>query len=192
MTDQLLEEEFVSGEDQAVGGMLGVVSKWFWRVLLAIGVVTLAGLLLTVVADVVLRYTQGSGIKGGNDIVSSWWMVSIVFIGIALAQHSAGRIQVDFLVDALPERMRRIVDTVIFALVCAIGLILVYASMVEALHQMSVGEYAAIGHRLIWPFRFIVPLGFLAFSFACVLSIIHIWTRRPSMTTASADSGASA
>ena len=171
--EDLLDEDLK--DDQAVSGALGSVSRVFWVILTAIGVLSVAGLFFTVIVDVVLRYTAGSGIPGGNDMVSSWWMVSIAFIGIALAQHSRGRIQVDFLVDALPVRMRRVVDTVIFSLIGVIGLILVAATFQEALHQMTVGEYAPIGHRLIWPFRFMAPLGFLGFSFACVLSIVSIW-----------------
>lgn len=169
----LLDEELE--DDQTVSGPLGAVSRVFWVILTAIGVLSIAGLFVTVIVDVALRYTAGSGIPGGNDMVSSWWMVSIAFVGIALAQHSRGRIQVDFLVDALPPRMRRIVDTVIFALIGVIGLVLVVMTLQEAFHQMSVGEYAPIGHRLIWPFRFMAPLGFLGFSFACVLSIVNIW-----------------
>ncbi|WP_127817921.1 TRAP transporter small permease [Microbacterium sp. CPCC 204701] len=169
----LLDEELQG--DQDVSGVLGSVSRVFWVILTAIGVLSVAGLFFTVIVDVVLRYTAGSGIPGGNDMVSSWWMVSIAFVGIALAQHSRGRIQVDFLVDALPPRMRRIVDTAIFTVVCVIGLVLVVATFQEALHQMDVGEYAPIGHRPIWPFRFMAPLGFLGFSFACVLSIVSVW-----------------
>lgn len=169
----LLDEELQG--DQDVSGVLGSVSRVFWVILTAIGILSVAGLFFTVIVDVVLRYTAGSSIPGGNDMVSSWWMVSIAFVGIALAQHSRGRIQVDFLVDALPPRMRRIVDTAIFTVVCVIGLVLVVATFQEALHQMSVGEYAPIGHRLIWPFRFMAPLGFLGFSLACVLSIVNIW-----------------
>lgn len=170
-------DEVAFDADQEVGGVLGAISKVFWRILLVIGIASVAGLFVTVVADVVLRYTAGSGIPGANDMVASWWMVSIVFMGIALAQHSEGRIQVDFLVDALPPRLRRIVDTIIFVLIGAIGLLLVGTTFVEAMHQMSIGEYAPIGHRLIWPFRFVVPLGFLGFAFACALSIVTIWQR---------------
>jgi len=174
VADQL-DEDLQS--DQDVGGALGAVSRVFWAILTAIGVLSIAGLFFTVIVDVILRYTAGSGIPGGNDMVASWWMVSVAFIGIALAQHSRGRIQVDFLVDALPRRMRRIVDTVVFSLVGIIGVVLMVATFEEALHQMSVGEYAPIGHRLIWPFRFMAPLGFLGFSFACALSIVHIWRK---------------
>lgn len=184
-------EEAAPDQDQEVGGVLGAISRVFWRILLVIGVASVAGLFVTVIADVALRYTAGSGIPGANDMVASWWMVSIVFMGIALAQHSEGRIQVDFLVDALPPRLRRAVDTVIFAIIGAIGLLLVCTTFFEAMHQMSIGEYAPIGHRLIWPFRFAVPLGFLGFAFACALSIITLWQRATKDAATSIAGGAS-
>jgi TRAP-type C4-dicarboxylate transport system permease small subunit len=184
-------DEAIASDGQEVGGVLGLISRVFWRILLFIGVASVGGLFMTVIIDVSLRYLAGSGIPGANDMVASWWMVSIVFMGIALAQHSEGRIQVDFLVDALPIRLRRIVDTIIFVLIAAIGLLLVVTTFTEAMHQMSIGEYAPIGHRLIWPFRFMAPLGFLGFSFACILSIVNIWQRAGRAATVTTTGGVS-
>jgi len=156
-------------------GPLGAISKVVWGVLFAVGAVGLVALFLTTVTEVVLRTFGGSSIPGGTDLVSKWWMVMTVFAGIAIAQHAEGRIQIDFVIDALPIRWRIVVDTIVLVFVALVGLAFTWLTLQEALHQMSVGEYAPIGNRPIWPFRFALPIGFFAFSFACVLSIVHLY-----------------
>jgi len=160
-------------------GPLARLTRLVWLLYSVAGGAALVALLLTVVLDVVLRFASGSGIEGANDMVSSWWMVTIAFTGIALAQRANGRIQVDFLVDALPARTRLVVDVVVLLVVAGFALALAWGGWVEALEQKEAGEYAAIGHRLIWPFRFVVPLGFAGFAFACFLSIVELVRRGP-------------
>lgn len=156
-------------------GALGMISKVVWGVLFVVGGVGLVALFLTTVAEVVLRTFVGSSIPGGTDLVSKWWMVMTVFAGVAIAQHAEGRIQIDFVIDALPIRWRLLVDTVVLVFVGLVGLAFTWLTLQEALHQMALGEYAPIGNRPIWPFRFVLPVGFFAFSFACALSIVHLY-----------------
>lgn len=161
-------------------GPLGRLVDAVWLLLAIAGGVAVLGLLVTVVVNLLLRELAGTGIEGANDMVASWFMVTVAFTGIAIAQRHDGRIQVDFLVDALPPRMRRVVDIVVLVAVGAVGLMFAWGGLREALHQMDVGEYAAIGHRLIWPFRFVVPVGFAAFALACLLSVVESVRNVPS------------
>lgn len=160
-------------------GLVPALNRVLWTVIAVLGGLSVVALLGTVVVDVLLRFLQGSSIMGANDMVASWWMVSIAFFGIALAQRFDGRIQVDFLVDALPPAMRRVVDVLVLLVVAAIGAVLCWGGLLEALEQMEAGEYAAVGHRPIWPARFVVPLGFAAFTLACIQSIVQLLARPP-------------
>lgn len=158
----------------------------FYAVLGGLGVFAL---LITVVVDVLLRFTVNKGITGGNDLVAAWFMTTIAFTGIALAQRTGGRIQVDFLMDAVPRRLRRVVDAVILLAVAAVGALFAWFGWLEALEQMEAGEYAPIGDRPLWPFRFLVPLGFGGFTLACILSAVETLRGDPDAPPVSAVQG---
>ncbi|WP_435741974.1 TRAP transporter small permease [Nocardioides sp. SYSU DS0663] len=149
----------------------------FYAVLGGVGVVALLGV---VVVDVLLRYLASSGITGANDMVASWFMVTIAFAGVALAQRAGGRIQVDFVADAVPGRLRQVVDVLVLLAVAGVGVLFAWFGWEEALSKTASGEYAPIGNRPLWPFRFLVPLGFAGFALACLLSAVEVVRRGPS------------
>ncbi len=60
--------------------------------------------------------------------------------GIALAQKYDGRIQVDFLMDTVPGRLRQVVDVVVVLAVAVVGALFAWYGWQEALEQMEVGE----------------------------------------------------
>lgn len=156
-----------------------------WLGYAVLGGIAVLTLLVVVVVDVLLRYLANTGISGGNDLVSSWFMTTIAFTGIALAQRRNGRIQVDFVMDAAPARLRLVVDVLILLLVGAVGALFAWFGWQEALDQMEAGEFTPIGGRPIWPFRFLVPIGFLGFTAACLLSAVATVKHGPTESPAS-------
>lgn len=165
-------------------GALGRLAAGLWLLYTVVGGLAVTALLVTVVADVLLRYLFNSGIAGANDIVSSWFMTTVAFTGIALAQRTGGRIQVDFVMDAVPGRLRQLSDVVVLLAVAALGALFAWYGWTEALDQMEAGEYAPIGDRPLWPFRFLVPIGFAGFTLACLLSAADTVRRGPIETPA--------
>ncbi len=151
-------------------GVVRRLTDALWLLYAVVGGLAVIALLVTVVADVLLRYLFSSGIAGANDVVSSWFMTTVAFTGIALAQRTGGRIQVDFVLDAVPGRLRRVTDVVVLLAVAALGALFAWFGWQEALDQMEAGEYAPIGDRPLWPFRFLVPVGFAGFTLACLMS----------------------
>lgn len=165
-------------------GPLERVLDVVWTFYAVVGGLGVVGLLALVVVDVLLRYLANSGIAGANDMVSSWFMVTIAMAGVAVAQRAGGRIQVDFVADAVPARLRQVVDAVILLAVAGVGALFAWYGWEEALAKMASGEYAPIGDRPIWPFRFLVPLGFAGFTLACLLSALEVVRRGPSEKSA--------
>lgn len=159
---------------------LGRVLDAVWTFYAVVGGLGVVALLGVVVVDVLLRYLASSGIAGANDMVASWFMVTIAFAGVALAQRAGGRIQVDFVADAVPGRLRQVVDALVLLAVAVAGALFAWFGWEEALTQMAAGEYAPIGNRPLWPFRFLVPLGFAGFTLACLLSALEVVRRGPS------------
>lgn len=155
-----------------------------WTLYAVLGGLAVLALLGVVLVDVALRYIASSGVKGANDMVASWFMTAIAFTGIALAQKYDGRIQVDFLMDTVPGRLRQVVDVVVVLAVAVVGALFAWYGWQEALEQMEAGEYAPIGHLPIWPFRFLVPLGFAGFTVACVLTAVDLVRGGPTEVSA--------
>ncbi len=152
---------------------LGRVTQALWTFYAVLGGIGLLALLVVVVLDVVLRYTRGAGIPGSNDLVAAWFMTTIAFAGIALSQRTNGGIQVDFVVDAASGRLRRALDVLVLVAVAVVGALFAWFGWLEALEQMEAGEYAPIGDRPLWPFRFLVPIGFAGFTLACLLQAVE-------------------
>ncbi|TYL46391.1 TRAP transporter small permease [Nocardioides sp. BGMRC 2183] len=157
-----------------------------WLFYAVLGGVGVFALLIIVVIDVLLRFTVNSGITGANDMVSAWLMTTIAFTGIALAQRTGARIQVDFLMDAVPGRLRRGVDVLVLVLVGIVGALFAWYGWLEAREQMAAGEYAPIGDLPLWPFRFLVPLGFAGFTLACLMSAVETLRNDPDAPPVSA------
>ncbi|WP_114423561.1 TRAP transporter small permease [Nocardioides houyundeii] len=168
------------GTDPARRTRLGRSADALWTGYAVLGGVGLMALLVVVVLDVVLRTVVGAGITGSNDLVASWFMTTIAFTGIALAQRTGGRIQVDFVMDAVPGRLRQAVDALVLVAVAVVGALFAWFGWLEALEQMEAGEYAPIGDLPLWPLRFMVPLGFAGFTLACLLSAIETLRADPS------------
>ncbi|MFV0459672.1 MAG: TRAP transporter small permease [Actinomycetales bacterium] len=167
------------GADPRSAGGLSRVTGILWTAYAVIGGIGVLALLGTVVADVLLRYFAGAGIRGGSDLVSSWFMTTIAFTGIALMQRRGGLIQVDFIADAMPGRIRQVVDVLALLVTALVALLFAWFGLEQAIDQMEAGEYAPIGNRPIWPFRFMVPLGFAGFALACLLSVVDVVRRGP-------------
>lgn len=129
-------------------------------VLSNLGGIAVLLILATVVADVAVRQIAGSGILGADTIVSDWWMVAVAMLGIVAAERSGSQIVVDILGDRMSPTIARNIALFAGIVVAIFAAIVAVVSFIEALAQMRLGEYAAVGALPIWPARFLIPIGF--------------------------------
>lgn len=139
---------------------------------------TLGGLgilliLITVIFDVGARQFLGSGILAADAMISNWWMVAVAMLGIVAAERSGAQIVVDIAGEGVSTRAQRWVTIFSGAVVAAFGLTVAVVSLFEAIAQMQAGEYAAVGSLLIWPARFLIPLGFGGLAFFATRDVIR-------------------
>lgn len=154
-------------------------SVWFtrWRALVdALGGAAVVLLLLTVVADVTLRFILNHPLPGATEYVSFWYMVAIAFLGLSMAERHGEHIDAPIVFERLSVGVRReftVISKVLFAATMAV---MAWYGWEEAVRQFEIGERAGAAAVPIWPARFLVPLG----TAACAADVMaSLLSRRP-------------
>lgn len=131
-------------------------------------------MVVNVFLDVALRFGLNSPIQGTNQFVSYWWMLPLVFFGLAAAQHYGEHTDLPIVYERLNPRGQQIMA--IFALVCSgIFVALIgWAGLNNAFEQMAVGEYDSSTGVTVWPPRFAIPLACLAFLLVIIAEVLKL------------------
>jgi TRAP-type C4-dicarboxylate transport system permease small subunit len=117
------------------------------------------GLAAHMVVDVCLRFFFNTPIEGTLEYVTYWWMPCIVFFGLALTQRRAENIDLPMLHERLTGRTATVSSIIAHVLtVLFVGLIGWYG-LENALAQTAVGEFTSATNTLVWPMRWVVPVG---------------------------------
>jgi TRAP-type C4-dicarboxylate transport system permease small subunit len=157
--------------DEALPRWVRVVQRISTAVALPAAVVTFL-LMLHVIGDVVGRSLFNSPLPGTLEISQYWWMMLIVFGGLALAQVNDEHLRATVIIEKLPLNWQRWVDAGSCALLCLIALVIGLAGYVAGLESFRIGEATSSTPPIvIWPFMFAVPFGFGALALQCVASI---------------------
>ncbi|MGR3781167.1 MAG: TRAP transporter small permease subunit [Albimonas sp.] len=127
---------------------------------MALAAVALILMMLMVTLDVAGKYLFTAPVPVTLEMVSNYYMVAVVFLPLAAVELSGGHIHVELIHARLPRVGRRILDIAAHALACLFfGMLAVYGWEV-AVKKFEVGEFLMGQYSLIiWPSRFLVPLG---------------------------------
>jgi TRAP-type C4-dicarboxylate transport system permease small subunit len=162
------------------------------QLLLAVAGLALMLMMVQMVVDVLMRNLLNRPIEGSLEIVSVYHMVAVVFLPLAIVERRHEHITVDLLVHSLPAGLRRYI-TVFGYLVCAVFFaLLAYQTMIDALAAFAAGEILMSSiYVLVWPARFLLPIGFFLMLMQVVLHAWQAWTD-PTFDPSPAAPGASA
>lgn len=131
------------------------------------------GLAAHMVLDVCLRFFANAPIEGTIEYVTYWWMPVMVFCAMAITQHRGEHIDLPMLHERLPHRMRAVATALInTATLVFVGLIGWYG-VENALAQTAVGEFTSATNTLVWPTRWIVPVGTAVLVLQLIVEIKH-------------------
>lgn len=123
-------------------------------------------MMLHVTLDVVLKYFFKLPIPGTAEVVSAYYMIGAVFLPLAYIEVHNRPIVVELLYDRLPIAFRHSLDILATLLSAAFYVFLAWQSAKIAFAAMESREYIdGIWRVVVWPSRFLIPLGLLA---ACV------------------------
>jgi len=127
-----------------------------------------------VTADVALKFFFNRPIEGTIETVSYYYMVSIVFLPLAMVELRNEHIFVDLFVRRLPAPGRR--WAYIFS--CLVGIIyfagMTYQTFIDALKATAKLETIMSNYLFyVWPSRWALPVGMGVMVLALILNLIR-------------------
>ena len=148
-------------------------------VLLCKALMLIAGLamvlmMVQICADAALRTLFDSSVPGTLEIVSYYYMVSVVFLPLAYIQLHRGHVIIELFTSGLSTRTNAAIDGIVYTLA---AIALAYFSMAafeKAIAMTQLGEFV-LGVILVytWPARWLVVAGTGLMSIVYALSAIE-------------------
>lgn len=152
--------------------------RFLSNLLIAAAGVSLALMMLNVIADVVLKYLANSPIPGTAELVAHYYMVAAVFLPLPLVEINNRSIYVDLFYHRMRPVLQRCAMVVAYTAQAVFFGMLAWQSSHDAMAAYSKGEYVeGIVNVVVWPGRFFLPLGFLLATAVSLLRIIQVLSR---------------
>lgn len=144
------------------------------RVLMLVAGIGLLLMMIQTVVDVIADNFFGQPIPGNLEIISVYHMVLVVFLPLAMVEWKHENIQVDLFYLLMPAWLQRF-SLVLGYLICAIFFAMLtrqtWFDAVAALRKNEV--LMASVYVLVWPAKFILPIGFAAITLVSIRHFFH-------------------
>lgn len=155
--------------------MIARISHTAAHMLAVVAAMALLAMMLHVTADVIGKYVFNTPIPGTAEIVASYYMVSAVFLPLAWVEITEGSITVELLYDLFGRRAKALILFVATALSALFYGGLVWLSWTPAVKAWRIGEVVEGTWRVvIWPTKFLLPVGLALACLVMVLRLIEI------------------
>ncbi len=125
-----------------------------------------------VTIDVVAKYLFNAPITGTVETVTYYYMVSVVFLPLALVELRSEHIYVDLFIRRLPARIQ--MRIYVFACLCGILYFsgMAYQTFLDAVHSTVQQETVMSNYIFyVWPSRWALPIGMGGIVFALAVNI---------------------
>jgi TRAP-type C4-dicarboxylate transport system permease small subunit len=138
-----------------------------------VGAAAVVLMMLHISIDVVSKYIFQRPLPGTIAIVSNYYMIVVAFLPLAFTERRNGHISVEVATSLLPMRVQRILNLIAMLFGAVIFAALAWQSWIEAGRAMQVGafEIEQNAKLLIWPPRYLLPLGCGLMAVTLVLKI---------------------
>lgn len=126
-------------------------------------------LVANVFVDVLGRSMFRRPLSGTLEMTAYWWMPMITLLSLGYTERTQEHIKVTMLLDALPLRLRQIVEGSFALLAFGLLCVLAWYALQEALYASSIGKTTPSRPPvMIWPFTFaaVIGVGLLALQVA--------------------------
>ena len=142
---------------ERVRGALRRLDLW----LMWAGCAAAALMMLQISADVLAKFLLGHSITATIEIVSTYYMVALVFLPLAFVDRTGGHIAADVLTKRMGPKLRAAVAVVMDLIVLVTLAVLCWFTFREALRRTIEGEVWQSGQFLlpVWPSRWLLPIG---------------------------------
>ena len=117
-------------------------------------------LALNIFVDVLGRAFFNTPLTGTLEMTAYWWMPMLTLLAFAFTERKQEHIKVTILLDALPLRMRQIVEGSFGILATVLLVALTYFTLIDALESAEIRQTTASAPPVhIWPFKFVAVIG---------------------------------
>jgi TRAP-type C4-dicarboxylate transport system permease small subunit len=139
--------------------------------LAAIAGLAVLALVCHVTLDVILRYVFNAPLNGTILFVSTFYMVAIAFLPLALVEQGDNHISVELLFDRFPGGLRRALMILGQLLTVIVASLIAIRSGEEAIGKYALGTFSLEGGTkfITWPSYFILPAGF------GLMALVALW-----------------
>lgn len=138
-----------------------------------LGALFLAGMMLLVVADVLLRFLFDLPIHGSTEIIVVV-MVCVVFLGLGLTALRGEHINVDLFSGKLSKRSRIVLDCINYVAVFVYGVLIVTQSFSQALFLQKLNIKSQTIGIPQYPFVLVVTFGTILLLLAVLILLYNV------------------
>lgn len=135
-------------------------------------------MMLHVTADVVGKYVFNSPLAGTAEIVAGYYMIATVFLPLAYVEAHDQPIVADVLFNLLGRRFQHAMLAVAYLASFTFYALLARYSWDVAMGAYRSGEFVvAYGEIIVWPSKFLLPVGLACACLALVLKLVDLLRR---------------
>ncbi|MEZ5855982.1 MAG: TRAP transporter small permease [Hyphomicrobiaceae bacterium] len=117
-------------------------------------------MMLHINLDVAMRYIFSAPFANTIEIVSTYYIVAIVFLPLAMVEMLNAHIVVEILTQHLPKRAAEILIAIVGLVSATYFAAFAIRSFEDAMQKYAVGEIALGNSQItVWPTRFYLPIG---------------------------------
>ncbi|CAM5221106.1 hypothetical protein CDEF62S_02083 [Castellaniella defragrans] len=145
--------------------------------------IALVLMMLQVTIDVIGKYLFHEPLPGNETIVASYYMVAIVFLPLAWVEVRGEAIMVELLYNLASRPLRLLMAALGTGATVLFYGFLAWFLWAPAMHAYSIGEFdAGTWNVIIWPSRFLLPIGLALGSLIALLQFVRIVTNQPPLS----------
>lgn len=150
-----------------ITGALRKLAEWMNYVAMAACFVMMC--LMT--ADVIGRYFFRSSILGSYELTENIFAIIVGFT-LAYCQVQKRHIHVDVVTNALPYRLRKIIEAIISVACCAFLFVLARAQIQQTIDVYNQGIKSTVLQFKLWPFNLCLAIGICVFFLTFLADVI--------------------
>ena len=137
-----------------------------------VGMVFALLMMILTTVHAVGRYLFGLPVPGLVEL-SSYMMVTMIFLTAPYTALMKGHISIGVLVDSFPKRIQAIIDIFIYLLCLSVSVIAAWQTFKRGFYIMEENQVSTILSIPNAPFIFIVAIGWSMFSVAMLIHVIN-------------------
>ena len=157
--------------------------KYHNRVMAYTGGAVIAVMMLLVVAQVLCRLLLKTSIEGTLEVVSIC-MAMAIFLGYSPCEEINHHVKVELVLAVLPERVRRLLNMLVYPLAIGIVMVSAYQVGLEAIDSWKISETlpGADFQVPIYPAKIVCFIGYFAFLIQLIISFAGIFGKAEQRT----------